>query len=201
MAPTKRPRTLETVLPYLLIIIGVLGFLASFIIMYDKIQLLQDPSYKPGCSLNPIISCGSVMQSRQASTFGFSNPFIGLAGFPVLITVGAAMLAGAAFKRWFWLALQAGLVFGIAFVHYLFFQSVYRIGALCPYCMLVWVITITSFWYVLLYNLRTGNILFPARLIGLSDFMRRHHLDILVIWFLIIAGLILHRFWYYFNPF
>lgn len=201
MAPTKRPRTLETVLPYLLIVIGVLGLLASFIIMYDKIQLLQDPSYKPGCSLNPIISCGSVMQSEQASTFGFANPFIGLAGFPVLITVGVAMLAGATFKRWFWLALQAGLVFGVAFVHYLFFQSVYRIGALCPYCMLVWIITITSFWYLLLYNLRTENILCPARLIGVSDFMRRHHLDILVVWFLIIAGLILHRFWYYFNPF
>ena len=28
------------------------------------------------------------------------------------------------------------------FVHWLIFQSLYVIGALCPYCMIVWVITI-----------------------------------------------------------
>ncbi|PRC62285.1 hypothetical protein C6A85_03910, partial [Mycobacterium sp. ITM-2017-0098] len=28
------------------------------------------------------------------------------------------------------------------FVHWLIFQSLYRIGALCPYCMVVWAVTI-----------------------------------------------------------
>jgi len=38
-------------------------------------------------------------------------------------------------------------------VHWLIFQSLYRIGALCPYCMVVWVVTITVFWNVTLHNL------------------------------------------------
>lgn len=201
MITKTHARTLQTVLPYLLIVVGILGFVASFIIMYDKVQLLKDPSFKPGCSLNPIISCGSVMQSKQAETFGFPNPFIGLAAFPMLLTVGMAMLAGATFKRWFWLTLQAGTVFGIAFVHYLFFQSVYRIGALCPYCMVVWVISTASFWYVLLYNIRVGNIALTARFKRVGDFVQRHHLDIFSVWLLVIIGLILRRFWYFFNPF
>ena len=29
------------------------------------------------------------------------------------------------------------------FVHWLIFQSLYRIGALCPYCMVVWAVTIS----------------------------------------------------------
>ena len=30
----------------------------------------------------------------------------------------------------------------MVFIHWLIFQSLYRIGALCPYCMVVWAVTI-----------------------------------------------------------
>lgn len=168
--------------------------------MYDKVQILNNPGFVPSCNLNPIISCGSVMQSDQANAFGFPNPFIGLAAFPMLATVGAAMLAGARFKRWFWLALNAGLLLGIGFVHWLFFQSVYRIGALCPYCMVVWVSTISSFWYVTLYNIDHKNIVLPFdRIRQAYGWVRRHHFDLLLLWLLVIAGFILKHFWYYYG--
>ncbi len=38
--------------------------------------------------------------------------------------------------------LAAGTLLGTVFVHWLIFQSLYRIGALCPYCMVVWAVTI-----------------------------------------------------------
>lgn len=191
---------LETVLPWLLIVCGVIGLLAAAIIMIDKIELLINPNATFLCDLNPVVSCGSVMQSDQANAFGFPNPIIGLAGFPVLIVTGVIMLAGAQLKRWYWLGLQFGAIFGLGFVHWLFYQSVYNIGALCPYCMAVWVVAITSFWYITLYNLEKGYVKLPAAMGGLGTFARKHHLDILVLWFLIIAGLILHHFWYYYGP-
>ncbi len=49
------------------------------------------------------------MQSKQAHAFGFMNTYIGLLGFPVVLTIGMAMLAGARFKRWFWQGAQLGL--------------------------------------------------------------------------------------------
>jgi len=101
-------------------------------ITVEKFDLLKNPNYQPICDLNPIISCGSVMKSHQANAFGFMNTYIGLLGFPVLITIGVAMLAGARFKRWFWLGAQLGLAFGIAFAYWLLFESIYRIRALCP---------------------------------------------------------------------
>lgn len=192
---------LARVMPYLLIIGGIIGLICSFIITVDKMKLLEDPSFRPNCDLNPIISCGSVMSSAQGAAFGFPNPFIGLAAFAVLITIGVAMLAGARFKRWFWIGLQIGALLGVAFVHWLFYQSVYSIQSLCPYCMVVWVVTITTFWYVLLYNIREGHIQLPPRLIGVGDFIRRHHFDILILWFLIIAALILKHFWYYYGKY
>ncbi|MCF8607956.1 hypothetical protein L5I01_32180, partial [Gordonia sp. HY442] len=39
-----------------------------------------------------------------------------------------------------WIGLSIGTALGWVFVHYLIFQSIYRIGALCPYCMVVWAI-------------------------------------------------------------
>ncbi|MDB5185005.1 MAG: rane protein-like protein [Candidatus Saccharibacteria bacterium] len=191
--------SLPQLLPYLLIVVGVIGLIAAFVITDEKIKLLQDPSYHPACSINPIISCGSVMQSKQSHVFGFPNSFIGLAAFPMVLTVGVAMLAGATFKRWFWLVFNAGFFLGLVFVHWLFFESVYRIHALCPYCMGVWAVTITGFWYLTLYNLQAGALPTPKKLAGLARFVRRHHGDILVAWLLIIVVAILHHFWYYFG--
>lgn len=191
--------TLEKFMPWLLVVGGAIGLVCSFVITYDKMRLLENPHFQPNCNLNPIISCGSVMQSKQGAAFGFPNPWIGLAAFAVLITVGMALFAGAKFKRWFWLGLEAGTVLGLGFVHWLFFESVYRIQSLCPYCMAVWVVTISTFWYVTLYNIQKGNIPVRGTAATVAAFARRHHLDILVLWLLIIAGLILKHFWYYYG--
>ena len=191
--------TLRRAIPWILVVCGVIALACSFIIMYDKVELLKNPSFKPNCDLNPIISCGSVMASKQANAFGFPNPFLGLIGFSVVIAIGMGMLAGATFKRWFWLGLQFGTIFGLGFVHWLFFQSVYRIHALCPYCMVVWVMTITLFWYTLHYNIQTGAIKLKGAWQKAGFFARKHHLDILVLWLLVIAALILKHFWYYYG--
>jgi uncharacterized membrane protein len=194
--------TLGRALPWLLVVCGTIGLLCSLIIMYDKVLLLEDPSFKPACDLNPVVSCGSVMQSDQSSAFGFPNPFLGIIGFSVVIATGMAVLAGATkLKRWYWLGLQAGTVFGVGFVHWLFFQSVYRLNALCPYCMVVWVMTITLFWYVTLYNIQAGHSKLKGLLARAGAFARRHHLDILLFWFLILTALILKHFWYYYGQY
>jgi uncharacterized membrane protein len=192
--------SLPKVLPYILLIGGIIGYACAFIIMFDKIRILNNPHYVPSCDLNPIISCGSVMQSKQANVFGFANPFIGLGAFPVVAVIGLGIFAGAKFKRWFWLGLNAGLVFALGFVHWLFFESVYRIHALCPWCMVVWVVSITTFWYVTLYNIDQKHIRLPkGKTTQFYKWVRRHHLDILILWFLIIAALILKHFWYYYG--
>lgn len=192
--------TVKKTLPYILIIGGIIGYICAFIIMFDKVRILENPHYIPSCNLNPVISCGSVMQSKQATAFGFPNPFLGLGGFPILAVIGAGMLAGAKFKRWFWLAVNAGTLFAVGFVHWLFFESVYRIHALCPYCMAVWAVSITTFWYVTLYNFDEKHLKLPkGKPTKAYVWIRRHHLDLLVLWFVIIAAFILKHFWYYYG--
>jgi uncharacterized membrane protein len=192
-------RTLEQNLPWILAGGASIGLLAAFVLTLEKIALLQDPGHQLSCSINPVLSCGSIIMSDQASAFGFPNPFLGIAAFAVLITIGVAMLAGAKFKRWFWRGLQLGTIFGIGFVAWLIWESLYDIGALCLYCMAVWSITWPIFWYTTLYNLRKKNIPTPKSLKGVVAFAQRHHADILIAWYVLVIALIIVNFWYYWS--
>src|ERR1700754_4405246 len=113
---------------WILTVTGGIGALAAFALILDRIALLENPAHVPSCSISPLLSCGPVMASPQAEVFGFPNPLIGLVAFPVVATTGVVILAGANLPRWYWLGLQAGATSGVVFVHWLIFQSLYRIG-------------------------------------------------------------------------
>ncbi|MFG1697136.1 vitamin K epoxide reductase family protein [Nonomuraea sp. NPDC049309] len=186
-------------LPYVLTIGGTLGFAAAFVLTIERLKLATNADYVPTCSINPILSCGSVMRTEQASVFGFPNPLIGIAAFAVVLAIGMALLAGARFRRWFWIGLQVGTVAGVVFVHWLIFQTLYRIGALCPYCMLVWVVTVVVFWYVTLANLESGRLRLPSPLRRVAGAATRYHSVVVMVWGLVIVGLIVQRFWWFWS--
>lgn len=196
---SKKKRTLQQNFPWVLVLGGFAGLAAAFILTLEKIALLKDPAHQLSCSLNPVLSCGNIIMSPEASAFAFPNPFIGLIGFSVVITVGMGMLAGANYKAWFFRGLQLGSLFGLGFIHSLIFESLYDIGALCLYCMIVWTVTVPIFWYTLLYNLREGHLPTPSSLKGVVAFAQRHHIDILITWYVVVILLILQRFWYYWQ--
>lgn len=191
--------TLSVVLPYILILAGIIGCLASFVLTYDKIHVIQDPSYSPACNINPILSCGSVMKTEQASLLGVPNTIFGLIAFSMLFTFGILLAGGAKVKRWVWLGAQIASTTGVIFMHYLFFQGVFRIHAICPWCFVIWMITIPVFWYITLYNLRERHLVLPAKLKPLSEFIQRHHGDVLIVWYLAIFAILIQRFWYYWS--
>lgn len=183
----------------LLLIGGLVGFTAAFVLTLEKIALLDDPGSALSCDLNPILSCGSIMKTEQAEAFGFPNPLIGVAVFPILAATGAALLAGARFARWYWLGLQLGVTLGMTFVGWLIFQSLYRIGALCPYCMVVWAVVLPVFWQVTVRNASEG--VFGARIAGsrVTDWLREWSLLVVTVAALVVVTLITEQFWYYWR--
>src|SRR3954468_4397755 len=70
---------------WLLVITGVAGLVAAWVITLDKFKLLEKPHFVPGCSLNPVVSCGNIMKSDQAAAFGFPNPMLGLVAYGIVI--------------------------------------------------------------------------------------------------------------------
>ncbi|MFE2289273.1 vitamin K epoxide reductase family protein [Streptomyces sp. NPDC059443] len=142
--PAAAPRGLAL----LVLIGGLIGTLASGVLTYDRIRTLEDPLFTPGCNVNAVLSCGDVMTTWQGNLLGFPNMLLGIAGFAGLAGLGAALVAGAVFPRWLWRGLWAGVAAGSGFTVWLISQCLYVIGALCPWCMIVWAVMIPLFWYV-----------------------------------------------------
>ncbi|WP_369696822.1 vitamin K epoxide reductase family protein [Streptomyces sp. XD-27] len=174
----------------LLVITGALGVLAAWVITIDKFKLLEDPNFTPGCSVNPIVACGNIMKSDQASAFGFPNPMLGLVAYGIVVCVGMSLLAGARFPRWYWLTFNAGCLFGVGFCTWLQYQSLYVIGSLCLWCSLAWVVTIVMFCYVTGYNIKHGFLPAPE---GLRKGLLEFHWVVPAVWVGTIAMLVLTR--------
>lgn len=194
--PAGMPVPFPRLVAWVLLGCGLVGTVAALALAVEKIAVLRDADHVPSCSLNPILNCGSIMATEQAEVLGFPNPLIGLATLPVLAAVGGGMLAGAAYRRWFWLGLQAGTTVGLAFVLWLIHQSLYVIGALCPYCMVVWVVVIAAFWYVTLTNLA---VLRSPTWRRLTTMLLRNHGIVLTLAYLVVLALITVRFWDYWS--
>jgi uncharacterized membrane protein len=143
---------------WILVVCGLIGLVAAIELIIQKISVLSDPDFVPNCDINPVLSCGSVINTEQASLFGFPNPVLGVIGFTVVIMFGALLFTGLELPRSMWLGLNIGALAGMAFVVWLVIQSLYVIGALCPWCMVVWAITIPIFWQVTTDNLASGRL-------------------------------------------
>ncbi|WP_460778751.1 vitamin K epoxide reductase family protein [Microlunatus antarcticus] len=132
---------------------GLVGAGAALALAVEKFRVLTNPFYVPSCTVNEKVSCLSVMTSPQAEVLGFPNPLLGLIAFGALAAAGAAVLASPRpLASWFWAGLQGGTAAGLVFVHWLAWQSSVVIGALCPYCIAVWIVTITAFVHVTARN-------------------------------------------------
>jgi uncharacterized membrane protein len=141
-----------------LIVTGAVGWWGAMALIIERVRSLADPAYEIACDVNPLLSCGSVMVTPQASLLGFPNPLLGVTGFVAPIAVGVALLAGARFDRWFWGLFLGGVTGAFLFVLWLFQQSVFVIGVLCPYCIVVWAAAIPLFWATLWWAPATGRL-------------------------------------------
>lgn len=116
---------------------GIAGLIASFTLAVDEIVVLKNPNAVLNCSFNIVLNCSVVMKTWQAHAFGFPNMFIGLMGFPMVIMIALLGLSKVKLPRWFLIGAEIGYVFWTLFAYWLFFNSVYVIQVLCPWCLVV----------------------------------------------------------------
>lgn len=159
----NRARHSDATIWGVMLLSSLASLVASFVLAVDAIKLAENPSTDLGCNINAVLSCGTVGSSWQASVFGFPNAFLGLIAEPVVITIAVACLAGVRFPRWFMLSAQVIYTLGLALAYWLFYQAMFHIGALCPWCLVITVATTLVFFEITHVNIRDGNLYLPPR--------------------------------------
>lgn len=160
------PRRRPVGMAVLLLITGAVGLYGAFRLTLDEFVKAEHPTKALSCDASVFVSCSDVMASAQGHLLGFPNPFLGLMGFVAPIAVGVMLLAGFVWARWFMVAFNAGVFLAWVFVTWLFTQTVWSIGALCPWCMLVWSVTIPMFWVLTIWNASRGAFGAGAQRVG-----------------------------------
>lgn len=195
---TKKDVKYHTASFWVLLVGSFVALIASFVLSFEELLLIQNPDAVLSCSFNLVLNCSTVMQSAQATFFGdVPNMFLGLMAFPVIITVAVAALWGRArYSRGFLQAMTIGVALGTIFSYWLFFNSLYVIQVLCPWCLVV----TTSCTFLLAATLHIGlreNIfrLSSGAMKRVNTFLDKgYHQAIVAGWLLLMVALVILKF-------
>lgn len=179
-------------LAWLLTVGGLIGLWSSVMLVLSERALLQDPNADLACDLNPIVGCGSFILSPQAAALGIPNALIGTMAFTVVTVTGLVLLGGGRLPRAYWVALMAGSVVAGLSLGWFQYQALVELRGLCPYCVVVWVVTIPIVVSVLARGLQARHVAVPERLARL---VVQERVLITVIWYVVVVALVAVAFW------
>lgn len=160
--PSQQALSDQRRLGYFTLIAGAIAFGSAVALVLERLQIYVDAGHRSICDVNALLNCGTVMRTWQAEAFGFPNPFLGLVGYAITLTIATALLAGASFSRWYWLAMQLGHTLATGFILWLWYQTTFEINALCLFCMIVWIMQIAILTKVTTHNMAAGHLPVPA---------------------------------------
>lgn len=179
-------------LAWLLTIGSAIGLWASLMLVLSERTLLQDPDASLACDLNPIVGCGSFILSPQAAALGIPNALIGTMCFTVLAATGLILLGGGRLPRFYWIGLMIGAVLGGPSLGWFQYQAMVELRGLCPYCLVVWAVTIPIVVGILGGGLRARHVPAPE---PLRRVLVQERWLVIAAWYVIVVVLVVIAFW------
>ena len=141
-----------------MVISGLVGLFASFVLSIDAWQLASDPNAYLSCDINSVLRCGAVAATWQAAVLHFPNAFLGIFFETVVLVLSVSMWSGVRFPRWIMVGAQLLYSIGLCFALWLFSQSYFVIHALCPWCLLITFTTVLVWAGLTRINIRDGHL-------------------------------------------
>lgn len=133
----KRDKKTDRAAYIVMLVFAAIALTSAFVLTLEKLEKLANPDAVLSCSINLVLNCSTVMESWQSHVFGFPNMLIGMMAYPILIAVALAGIGRVIFPRWYMITANIGIALGALFSYWLFFESLYSIQVLCPWCLVV----------------------------------------------------------------
>lgn len=149
------------------IVTGVVGWIISFLLYLEYVGQLTGSDAIISCNISVLITCGPNLLAPGGNLLGFSNSLIGITLFtgPIYAAISSRAAPGGLAAA-FWRVYAVAVLGAFVFVHVLAYRSVFEYGSLCPWCLVVWLVTIPLFWSVLGWTFREGVWGNPMRRVG-----------------------------------
>ncbi len=129
----------------------------SFLLYLEYVGQLTGSDAIVSCDVSPLVTCGPNLLSPGGNLLGFTNSILGIVLFLGPVFAGASALATErGMRAWYWRVFSVFVLGGFLLVHLFAYRSVFEYGSLCPWCMVVWLMTIPLFWSVAGWTLREG---------------------------------------------
>lgn len=200
MKQTKNNNYIARIYSFVLAIGGTLGLIAMTWQASERVHMLKYPGVSLNCNLNPIVDCGGVLGNKLAAVLGFPNAFLGMIFFAILTTSGLVLLSGGSFQKWFRHFVMGVATILMLFSVWFFGVSLYILGKICIFCVVGWIVSVPIFWYSLIYYLQNVQCVLGKNVQKFTNFITRHHIDIVIVTYVLMAVLFLTRFReYYFG--
>lgn len=179
-------------LAWLLTLGGALGLWSALALVLSERKLRMDPDAVLACDINPLVGCGSFITSWQASVLGIPNALIGVIAYSIVLTTGVVLLGGSRLPRLYWRGLMGGVILGAIAITWLQYQAFFSLRGLCPYCLVVWAVTIPLVVHVLAAGAQAGHVPVGRRLRTLL--VRERHV-LVAGWVILVVVAIAVVFW------
>ena len=131
------------------IVSGLLGWMVSFLLFLEYIGQLKNEDPIVNCTFSVVVSCVPNLLSPGGNLLGFTNSIFGITLFTGPVFAAVSSLAGGRMRAWYWRVYLGFITAAFLFVHFLAYRSIFEYGVLCPWCMVVWLVTIPLFWATL----------------------------------------------------
>ncbi len=171
------------------------GLVSSLLQTIERINYAKHPSIPLTCDINAIFSCRNVFDAWQSSVFGFSNSLVCMLFFALTAGVALTGATGSILNRYLRSIFHFFSVFFLGFGAWYLWQSTYRIGSICIFCLFCYasVIFMNWAWFRLHYRELP---LSKQKAAKLANFVKNGgDLFITVLWVLLFAGMIIFHFW------
>lgn len=142
----------------IILLTATLGLFASTMLVLAELEYVKNPSASLMCDVNPLIGCSTWFALWQGHLlFGVPNAVWGVMFFAGILALGLVLVLGGRIHRLLWQGAMVGASAGIVWVVWFAYQS-YAKGSLCPYCILVWLVTIPLFYTLLARSAQAGHL-------------------------------------------
>lgn len=133
-------------------IASLLGLIASFMQMIEKIEILKNPGASLICNINPVFNCTNILGAWQSSVFGFPNSLMCIMFFVSVMMLGIIGWTGSQINTKLRLSMQGFSLFFAGFGFWYLWQSIFIVGSLCIYCMFCYSAVLAINWALLRLN-------------------------------------------------